>query len=257
MQRDGIRFASTRYVSPVIAAYVGQTVTVRYDPRDAAELRVYHHDQYLCRAIAPELAADAVTLQQLQHARTARTARSSSSSSANGEAWPTPCPSTSGTCPRWQTSPSSPTGPTRTLTPWPPRQLDAGCGPMPPTDRAAERSLLDKHDDGRRFLTAAVGELSGHPPAEPAPTPEFLVTREHRYIGLCWGPPGVGKTLSARRYAGTPVCRTGSSGSAIWTQPPPGPAPDRSRRGSADPDCGLDAYGRRQPPRGRPGAARA
>ena len=41
-------------------------------PRDAAELRVYHHDQYLCRAIAPELAADTVTLQQLQQARTAR-----------------------------------------------------------------------------------------------------------------------------------------------------------------------------------------
>ncbi len=47
-------------------------MTIRYDPRDAAELRVYHHDQYLCRAIAPELAADAVTLQQLQQARTAR-----------------------------------------------------------------------------------------------------------------------------------------------------------------------------------------
>jgi putative transposase len=72
VQRDGIRFASTRYVSPVLAAYVGETVTVRYDPRDAAELRVDHHEQYLCRAIAPELAADAVTLQQLQQARTAR-----------------------------------------------------------------------------------------------------------------------------------------------------------------------------------------
>jgi len=72
VQRDGIRFASTRYVSPVLAAYVGENVTIRYDPRDAAELRVYHHDQYLCRAIAPELATDAVTLQQLQQARTAR-----------------------------------------------------------------------------------------------------------------------------------------------------------------------------------------
>jgi putative transposase len=57
----------------VLAAYVGETVTIRYDPRDAAELRVYHHhDQYLCRAIAPELATDTVTLQQLQQARTAR-----------------------------------------------------------------------------------------------------------------------------------------------------------------------------------------
>jgi putative transposase len=72
VQRDGIRFSGTRYVSPVLAAYVGETVTIRHDPRDAAEIRVYHDDRYLCHAIAPELATGAVTLEQLQAARAAR-----------------------------------------------------------------------------------------------------------------------------------------------------------------------------------------
>ena len=69
VQRDGIQFASTRYVSPILAAYVGEHVTVRFNPRDVGEIRVYFNDAYLCRAIAPELAADCVSFKELQAAR--------------------------------------------------------------------------------------------------------------------------------------------------------------------------------------------
>ncbi|MHA7279840.1 transposase [Arthrobacter sp. MDT2-2] len=72
VQRDGIQFASTRYISPVLAAYVGEQVTVRFNPRDVGEIRVYYNDEYLCRAIASELASTAVSLEDLQIARSAR-----------------------------------------------------------------------------------------------------------------------------------------------------------------------------------------
>ncbi len=69
VQRDGIRFASTRYISPVLAAYVGEEVTVRYDPRDLGEIRLYFNNEFLCRAIAPERASMAVTFEELRQAR--------------------------------------------------------------------------------------------------------------------------------------------------------------------------------------------
>ncbi|MDP9988761.1 putative transposase [Arthrobacter oryzae] len=72
VHRDGIRFSGVRYISPTLAAYVGEPVTIRYDPRDLAEIRVWHEDTFLCRAIAPELAAGTVSLKQLQAARNER-----------------------------------------------------------------------------------------------------------------------------------------------------------------------------------------
>jgi hypothetical protein len=53
---DGIHFQGLRYIDPVLAAYVGEDVIVRYDPRDLAEIRVFHRNRYLCRAICPDLA---------------------------------------------------------------------------------------------------------------------------------------------------------------------------------------------------------
>lgn len=47
---DGIRFQGMRYLDPVLAAYVGETVIIRYDPRDLAEIRVFHQN---CPAGSP------------------------------------------------------------------------------------------------------------------------------------------------------------------------------------------------------------
>jgi putative transposase len=54
-----------------MAAYVREPVTIRYDPRDLGEIRVFHHNQFLCRAISPEHAGQQITLKDIQAARSA------------------------------------------------------------------------------------------------------------------------------------------------------------------------------------------
>ncbi len=41
VHRDGIHFDGLRFFSPTLAAYVGEPVTIRYDPRDLGEIRVF------------------------------------------------------------------------------------------------------------------------------------------------------------------------------------------------------------------------
>ena len=69
---DGIHFQGMRYLDLTLAAYVGEAVTIRYDPRDLAELRVYHGEAFLCRALCPELAGQTIALKDLEHARRER-----------------------------------------------------------------------------------------------------------------------------------------------------------------------------------------
>ena len=71
VHRDGIRFQGLRYLDPTLAAYVGEPVTIRYDPRDLGEVRVFHRGHFLCRAISPKHAGQALTLKDIQTARTA------------------------------------------------------------------------------------------------------------------------------------------------------------------------------------------
>jgi len=72
---DGIHFQGLRYLDPVLAAYVGDTVIIRYDPRDMAEIRVFTGAGFLCRAICPELAGTTVSLKDITAARNARRPR--------------------------------------------------------------------------------------------------------------------------------------------------------------------------------------
>jgi putative transposase len=73
IQQDGVRFQSLRYIDPTLAAYVGEDVVIRYDPRDMAEIRVYHQERFLCRAVCQELAGETVSLKAIIRARRQRT----------------------------------------------------------------------------------------------------------------------------------------------------------------------------------------
>jgi putative transposase len=72
VQQDGVLFSGLRYIAPTLAAYVGETVLLRYDPRDVAEVRVFHRERFVCRAICQELAGQTVPLREITSARKRR-----------------------------------------------------------------------------------------------------------------------------------------------------------------------------------------
>lgn len=72
VRRDGIHFKTHRYLDLVLAAYVGEDVVIRYDPRDLAEIRVYLNGAFLCRAVCPELSGETVSLREIRNAAARR-----------------------------------------------------------------------------------------------------------------------------------------------------------------------------------------
>jgi putative transposase len=72
VRRDGIHFQGLRYLSLILAAYVGEDVTIRYDPRDMGEIRVFYKDRFLCPAVSAELAGETIPLREIIRARDQR-----------------------------------------------------------------------------------------------------------------------------------------------------------------------------------------
>jgi len=72
VRSDGVHFCSIRYLSPTLAAYVGEDVTIRFDPRDIGEIRVFYRDRFLCRAISADLAGETIPYRDIARARNRR-----------------------------------------------------------------------------------------------------------------------------------------------------------------------------------------
>lgn len=72
VRRDGIHFQGQRYLSPTLAPLVGKPVTIRYDPRDISEIRVYECDILICVAVDQTNPNQRLSLREVESARRAR-----------------------------------------------------------------------------------------------------------------------------------------------------------------------------------------
>lgn len=72
VQRDGIHFQGQRYLSATLAPFVGRRVTIRYDPRDLSEIRVYERNTFLCVAVDEDHPNLRLSLRDIETARRAR-----------------------------------------------------------------------------------------------------------------------------------------------------------------------------------------
>jgi putative transposase len=52
-----------------LSGYIGEDVTIRFDPRDLAQIHVYANDSLICRADCFELSGKKVSLKEVRQAR--------------------------------------------------------------------------------------------------------------------------------------------------------------------------------------------
>jgi putative transposase len=69
VRRDGIRFSGFRYFDVSLNGYVGEDVTIRFDPRDLGEIYVYLDNTLICKASCFELSGKSVSLKDVRQAR--------------------------------------------------------------------------------------------------------------------------------------------------------------------------------------------
>jgi hypothetical protein len=80
VHQEGITFQKAWYQHALLGDYVGDAVTIRYDPMNLAAIRVYVPDtvceeRFLCQAQCVERGGEAVSLQEVVAARTKRRKR--------------------------------------------------------------------------------------------------------------------------------------------------------------------------------------
>lgn len=66
---DGIHFLGLKYVHPNLSAFIGETVEIRYDPRDISEIRIFYNREFLYNAIATTFEGYSVSLKEIESER--------------------------------------------------------------------------------------------------------------------------------------------------------------------------------------------